>query len=230
MEIRHWLERWRLAGKAPGSLNLYRTALMSLYTTLDGKNAVNPVKDVPPFTVHDAPLQLPTIPDVLKVLSVMDRHKKARARLTVMLWTGWPPAQIGQLQPSDIDWKTSRARVPARRKGKGVPARWLKLLPQAVAALRLLGRVEGYGKFNHVTLNHTFKRACVRAGVRPCHPYTLRHVFLTMVALATKDDRVVSELALHATLEQARRYTEQSVDPRVEHGLKLVQRRLKSVT
>jgi len=70
--------------------------------------------------------------------------------------------------------------------------------------------------------------ACQRAKVPVFTPYALRHLFLTTVALATKDDRVVAELAQHADIRMTRRYTQASVDPRLTAGLKLVERALKT--
>jgi len=40
-------------------------------------------------------------------------------------------------------------------------------------------------------------------------------------------DRVVAELAQHSNLTMARRYTEQSVNPRLAAGLKLVQKAIR---
>ncbi len=128
----------------------------------------------------------------------------------------------------DIDWKAHCARLPPRRKGEGATARVLPLLPQAVAALRLLDRREAWGAFSVQTLRSRLLRACKRAKVPHFTVKTLRHLFLTTVALATKDDRVVAELAQHSNLTMARRYTEQSVNPRLAAGLKQVARALKA--
>ncbi len=228
LEIRHQLERWRLTGLSPASLNLRRTALMHLFTVLDGKSARNPVRDVPPFRETPKAVRLPTLAEAKKALAVHQRDTKTKARLAVLLWTGWPPAQLMRVKESDVDWKAATARLPGRRKGKGTAGRVLPLLPQAVAALRRLRREDAFGQFSTSGARRALRLACQRAKVPVFTPYALRHLFLTTVALATKDDRVVAELAQHADIRMTRRYTQASVDPRLTAGLKLVEQALKA--
>lgn len=215
VEIRRELEKWRAAGKSPGTLNLRRTALMHLYSVLDGKSARNPVRDVPPFREIPPALHLPTIAQVKRVIAKMPKHAKGKYRLLVLLWTGWPPSQLMKLEERDIDWRRKMARLPARAKGRGVDARWLPLLPQAIRALKLFKKWECFGRFSVHSLRHRLHDACRRANVPEFRVYDLRHLFLTTVALAAKDDRVVAELAQHSDIRMSRRYTEQSVSPRL---------------
>lgn len=209
-------------GKKAGTLNLRRTALMHLYTVLDGKSARNPVRDVPPYREIPPPLALPTIAQVKRVLAKMPKHSKGRYRLQVLLWTGWPPAQLMKVTAADVDWRRKIARLPARHKGKGVAARWLPLLPQAVTALRAFAKHDCWGTFSTHSLRHRLHDACKRAKVPAFRTYDLRHLFLTTVALHAKDDRVVAELAQHSDIRQTRRYTEQSVSPRLVEALNRV--------
>lgn len=221
--IRQTLEKWRVTGLSPASLNLRRTALLHLYTVLDGKSGKNPVKDVPPYREVPKRLELPTLKDAKKVIGRMQKGSPIRARCLVLLWTGWPPSLLMRITPADLDLKHGKARVPARRKGKGVPARTLPLLPQAVQALKELHKADAFGPFDVHNLRHRLQKACRREHVKPFTPYSLRHLFLSTVALATKDDRVVAELAMHADIRMTRRYTESTVDPRLTEGLKAVQ-------
>jgi hypothetical protein len=48
-EIRAQLENWRAAGYAANTCNHRRTALMHLWSVLDGKTAPNPARDVPRY-------------------------------------------------------------------------------------------------------------------------------------------------------------------------------------
>lgn len=54
-EITVALEQFRIEGYSNSYVNKFRTALMSLWTQLDGRSAVNPVKDTPVY--EEAPLQ-----------------------------------------------------------------------------------------------------------------------------------------------------------------------------
>ncbi len=225
VEIRQQLEAWRTRETKPlshGSLNTRRTALMHLWTVLDGRSAPNPVRDVPRYREEAQPLRLPSIEQAERAIAAVPgkgRKGKTRARLRVLLWTGWPAAQLMRLQPEDVHWAAGTATVRARRKGKGTRARTLPLLPQAIAALRELQTIGGWGPFSTSSMHSALARACRLARVPTFHPYALRHLFLTRAALASRDDRVVAELGMHADVRQARRYTEQSVDPRVADGL-----------
>ena len=222
VEIRKALETWKASGLSHGSLNLRRTALMHLYTVLDGKSAPNQVKDVPPYREIAPPLRLPSLKDAEKAIAKVrpDRTlSKSRARLRVLLWTGWPASTLMRLRHEDVRWKESAALVHGRQKGSGTRAKWLPLLPQAIAALRELAKADGFGKFSTSSLHSSLHRGCDAAKVDRFRPYDLRHLFLTRAAAITKDDRAVAELAMHADIRQTRRYTEQSVNPRLRTAL-----------
>lgn len=239
-DIRRVLERWRKTGSAtggplsPSSLNRRRTALMSLWTTLDGRSAVNPVRDVPPFPERSSEQIRAVDPRVLyRVIARVGRSAwksrrpefqgtrrsatKTRARLRLMLWTGWPQTQIMRLTPADIDWKQEAVRVSARRKGKGTRPRWVPLFPGAVIALRAFVAAEAWGPFSTSGMHKAFQRALAeenahRARYRKpavhARPYDLRHTALTEMARAITDERALQELALHSSPFQTRRYTE----------------------
>lgn len=230
VEIRQQLEKWKAAKLSHGSLNLRRTALFHLFTVLDGKSAKNPVKDVPPYREIPPPLRLPTPKDALAAIEAVEKHKgksrKTRARLLVLLWTGWPAAQLKKLKPGDIDWPGARALVHGRQKGRGTRPKWLPLLPQAVAALKEMKKARAWGEFSNSSLHSRLHQGCKNAKVEAFRVYDLRHLFGTMVAAVVKDDRVVAELLMHADIRMTRRYTEQSVNPRLLEGLALVAKSL----
>lgn len=230
VEIRQQLERWRGKGLTPGSLNLRRTALMHLWTVLDGKSAPNPVKDVPRYREVPRALRLPTIAQAETAIANVRwdwKVSKTRARLRVLLWTGWPAAQLMHVTPADLQLRRRRALVRGRQKGTGTRDRWLPLLPQAVKALQDMKTAKAFGPFDTSSMHSSLQRACDRAKIPRFRPYDLRHLFLTTVALAAKDDRAVAELAMHSDIRMVRRYTEQSVSPRLKVALATVAKSLK---
>jgi integrase len=209
------------ATMSPGSVNKRRTALMDLWTVLDGRHQANPVKAT---TKYDEPTPEPRAPELAAVLKLLkgipaqtDYGKKCRARLTVIAWTGWPHAIIKALQESDRPhWKNGRAFVGRRRKGKGARARWLPLLPEAMKALDEFHRVKAYGHFSNSSLHKRVTQFCRTAKVAHIRPYDLRHFFGTLIATLTQDERVIMELMLVSTPAIIRRYTEAATNPRVQ--------------
>ena len=233
-DIRAVLERWRVSGRADGTgglsvstLNRRRTSLMSLFTTLDGKSAVNPVRDVPAYSEHHNEVDHAHPPRLLYRLLVRvgaffdetKRPSKTKARLRVMLHTGWPQKILGQVRESDITWTQGKetARLHARRKGKGHPPVTVVLLPGAVTALRAFFAVGAHGPFSTSGMCKVLTRAVTaenvhraRLGLGPIahvRPYDFRHSFGTEVAKRTTDDRALQSLMLHKTPGQTARYT-----------------------
>lgn len=67
------------SGVAPSTVRKYRTALFHLFTKLDGKNAPNPLRDVPPPADRDAlPRALP-YPIIRQILDHIPDRRYARA-------------------------------------------------------------------------------------------------------------------------------------------------------
>ena len=241
-DIRSELERLRSAGYAGSTLNHFKSALSHLWTTLDGRSAPNPARDLPRYRDEslDAPPRALSPSAVKALLGAMPRSQ-TRARLTLMAWTGWPQRQISRLEPSDIDWDRA-VFVRPRRKGKGAAGVWLPLLPQGWQALREFKRLGCWGSFSTSSMRKSLRTAAERVRAKPktsprvkaeledVTPYMLRHSFATMVAAATQDDRAVMSLLQHSDIRTTHRYTEASVDPRVAAALSLVARRLKSAS
>jgi integrase len=210
------------------TLNHRRTALMALWTVLDGKSAPNPVRDVPRLSPDVQPLDLPSIEDATRVIASINRDertkyredakerrdgRKTRARLLVMLWTGWPPAQIQKLEAARLAREIkagNEVTVTRRRKGRGTKTEVLPLLPQAVSALKEFDAAEAYGDFSTSAVYKSVQTACDRLGVRRFRPYDLRHLFLTTIAELTGDPIAVNFLGLHTTMKQTERYIERA--------------------
>lgn len=230
LEIRTQLERWRTTLSA-NTCNNIRTALMSFYTRLNGKSGYNPVRDVERYRDEPEPRAQRPI-TIYRILALMGRSR-TRARLRVILATGWPHAQIERLQPAHLDLTHARAYVTPRRKGKGRKGVWLPLLPEAVAALTEFVQLDCFTKkgqpaFSRGSMRKSFRVALAKLNARrtvyghlplEMRVYDLRHTFGTALAHRITDERALQELMMHSTTEQTRRYTEAATQGRVERAL-----------
>lgn len=239
-DIKIVMEKWkkdgytRIVGGKPkkhdfkeGTLNHYRTALMALWTALDGPDATNPARGLKRLRPDVQPLDLPSIEDAERVIAAINRDDRkkyrddakerrdgraTRARLRVMLWTGWPPAQIMALEKERLqrELKTGDVTVSRRRKGRGTTTQVIPILPKAIVALAEFDEAEAYGDFHTSSIWKSVHAACARVGVRPFRPYDLRHLFLTMMAEQTGDAIAVNFLGMHTTMKQTERYIERA--------------------
>lgn len=238
-DIRIHLERWRADGYAASTVNHRRTALMHLWTVLDGKSAPNPARDVPKYREDIAPPAALSLPAITALFAAMG-HSQNRARLMLMAWTGWPQKQIMRLEPDDIRWNDA-VFIRGRQKGRGVEGVWLPLLPPAWTALREFKRQGCWGTFSTSSMRKAFRRAAdavaanrrlpkaIRQEVADITPYQLRHSFGSLVAGITQDDRAVQSLMLHKDIRQTHRYTRGTTDPRTFAAVSKVASELKTV-
>lgn len=199
--IRAQLTAWKGTGLANNTVNHRRTALSHLYTVLDGKNAYNPVKEVPPF-----PLPLPVkrglpMKTVVKVLRQIT-GPKTRARLEVLAWTGMRPSELMRLTPALVDLKAGLAIIPT---GKGGPAREISFV-LAKAAWKKLLKADALGPFSVQSTRKSLHRACKKVGVEPFRVYDLRHSFLSALRKSGADLSDVQYQAGHSDIALTRRY------------------------
>lgn len=258
-DISKVLQEWKVSGGVDGgplsnaSLNRRRTSLMSMWTKLDGKSARNPVRDVDKFDESEnlEPIRAHDPRILYRLLARIGQRKwkrrrpkhrgrphapsKTRARLRLILHTGWPHAQVMRLLPEHINWKTEHVRVPARRKGKGKKApRVVPLFAGAVVALRAFEAADAWGPFSTSSMHTALARAVKdenawrkRRGKRPLshiRPYDFRHTALTEMAKVITDERALQELSLHSSASQTRRYTDSATTARVQAAVDAVKR------
>ncbi len=206
-DIDRVLQGWLLAGLAPGTVKKRRMVLLSLFNTLDGRDAPNPVRgSVAPR--EPKPEARGLAYDVIqRILDVMP-PSVGKLRITVLAWTGLPPGLLAKVQREDLNLLARTLRVRPRRKGAGVEARTLPLLPQAVVAFQAFDAAGAYGAYSIPSLNQVFVRACRRTTppVSGVSLYDLRHSFLTMLYRVTKDLATVARFALHANVAMSARY------------------------
>lgn len=216
--VRAQLTAWKATGLANNTVNHRRTALSHLYSVLDGKNAYNPVKEVPPFA-----LPLPTrrglpMATVTKVLKQI-HGPKTRARLEVLAWTGLRPSELMRLTPALVDLRAGIAIVPT---GKGGPAREISFVLAKTAWKKLL-KADALGPFSVQSTRKALHRACKKARVPPFRVYDLRHSFLSALRKSGADLSDVQAQAGHSDIALTRRYA-----PTVTAKLKRAVRRMAS--
>lgn len=218
-QIRAVLQAWR-ARFGPATCNKRRTALMHLWTVLDGKGARNPVRDVGKFRVED-PVPRGRDPHTIDAALLTAQHSRSRAACRVMLWTGARPEELNRAVPDDWD---HASRTLVLRTAKGGRTRVIPLTDQATDALVEFDNEDAWQRVPKAApLGRWLK---LRAGIPGLRVYDLRHSYGT--ALARRGTRldVIAALMGHSTLELTRRYTLAAVTPdAAEATAKLAQKR-----
>jgi integrase len=173
-ELKAALASLTAEGYAASTVKKYRTALFHLFTSLDGHNAPNPLRDVtPPREPDPLPRALP--PAIVDAIfaAMLDRGQgerfktrptvsKTKARLQVMAYVGLPPAQVKQITAADIDWTDPSLLVRGRAKGQGTRTVRLPLTEQGVLALRAFVAAEAFGRFSTSSARKVFLGAITR--------------------------------------------------------------------
>jgi integrase len=250
LDVISQIARWTEAGAAASTCNRRLSRLRKLYQALDGLTTPNPTDTVkfqrsPELEARDIPTR------IVKLIldSIVDHGRAGRGetrpeksltklRLTVIAWTGIPPATLRRVRPRDLDLPGARIYLQPRRKGKGAKGIWIALLPPAVEALRAFAAAKLFGlKWSNSSAGKTWRVGIARAiktageiarttgdqswanelaNLPPrCKPYDLRHSFASELYRLTGDIRAVSELLQHAELETTKRYTKGAVSARV---------------
>jgi integrase len=205
-EVRVWRDRWLteprgfedtgrpLPPYSASTVCKWLRALSNLWTVLDGRRSPNPVREVPePVEPEALPRDLgfEAVEAILARVTDRGRPVKGEAnletksktllRLRVMAYTGLTYAQLGRMQPEDVDLKGKTVLVRRREKGKGAEPRRLPLHAAAVAAFQAFSDTQCWGPFSGPSVRKTFILACqkarkagykIPAGARP---HDLRH-------------------------------------------------------
>lgn len=196
-------------GLDPQTVRKRRTSLLSLFVTLDGKAAENPVRATKNPTPPNAEIRGTDYATIARILAEMPRYKDTlkgqpkkisltTLRVAVLAYTGLPPGILASLTLPDINLKLGIVRVRERRKGAGVEARTLSLTPQGVKAFSALLVAGGLKPFTVSPVNVAFKRACRRLGLTGLTLYDLRHSFGAELYRTVKDRATVGRFLLHA--------------------------------
>lgn len=216
IEIDVQLEAWLAEGYAGSTVKKWRTALMHLWSRLDGKGAPNPVKSTK--APAEAESEARALPDSLVrfVLYRLMRPSPTRARLALMFHLGLAPKQIANLQPGDLllDATTPCVFVRARKKGKGVAGFAKPLDQDGVAALRAFRDWDAFGAYSSSSANKAWKVACRKIGLGGVKAYDLRHTYVTALYAASGDLRATQIASGHRSLSTTARYALGAVDLR----------------
>lgn len=227
--IRATLHRWRTEGpvlrfdprhkvyralKQPlsaSACNHRRTALLHLYTILDGKDAPNPVRAVKPFP---EPPPQPRGRDIgfLHAALTRIRNPRQRARAQVLLWTGIRGnSELATMTAAHVDLEARVCHVPT---GKG--ARTMRTVPltdSGVAAWQAFIAARAWGTYDRNTLRKSIQAACraeAKARGIPApvglRAYDLRHTVATSLLRAGADLADVQDMLGHTTTRMTRRY------------------------
>lgn len=225
------LSRWLADGLSPSAVRNRRTALLSMFSTLDaGQDGVsNPVTAslLPklPEPIARA-LSYATIARILDAMpergqgirgKARDDASKTKARLRVIAHTGLPHSTLKRLTRDMVDWEGKTLHVPARRKGKGVASRRLPLSETAIEALQRFDALDCWGTFSNSSMLKSFHRAWKAADLKGQAPrvYDLRHAFATEMYRLTGDSKATATLLMHSeNSHMMDRYTVGGVAPR----------------
>lgn len=241
-EIKEQLREWRKT-YAAHTCNLRRTALSHLFTTLDGRNAYNPVREVPKFEEpRPTPKWLPY--EVIETTFAVMRNCPTKARLMLIAYAGFRPSEIMRAQSEDVlPFLDLPEPFCFKRVGKGGVSVMVPLPPKGVEAWRLLIARNGWGRFQHANVNRDWKLAMRRAGeaeiraaselepdvaaieklrlmFRPVNCYRLRHSYSVRLLLACGNKEIVQKALGHAKIQTTDIYTTMVVDPRLQEAVK----------
>lgn len=202
-EIRTGLNNLRAAGVAASTCNHKRAALSHLYTVLDGKDAPNPVRDVPPFEEPPAIRRGHPLMTALRLIRRIQGY--TRTRCLILLWTGMRPAELGRVEPPDLELDNG---VVWTRTAKGGPARCVVLNRSALKAFRRFVRLEMWGAFSASSMRQSMQRAAKEAPAIAWQrgAVDLRHTFGTAMRKHA-DLADVQEQLGHSTPRMTKRYS-----------------------
>lgn len=225
--IRAQLHDWRLNGprykvtrgatkgaparivRVPGGLsasacNHRRTALLHLFTVLDGKRAANPVREVPRFAEPAPEPRARDLADLVKVIALVSSNKQ-RARLQVLLWTGMRGhSELSRMKPEYLDLAAKVCHVPTSKSARTF--RVVTLNDHGVKGWRAFIAADAWGEFDRTSLRTAFIRAAKRAGITRIRLYDLRHSQASALLRAGADLADVQQFLGHTTPRMTRRY------------------------
>lgn len=203
--LQGWLTRY-----AEPTVYHRRSALLQLFSTLDGIGAANPVKDTTcprSWIPKDHSVSFDTLAAIVDAMPAWRYPKKgirkpsiAKLACRVIIAVGLRPVDLQKIRRADVDLAAGTLRWPASAKGQGVAARVVPLTTEGVEALRAFDAANAYGACEPEAVSHAFKRAARRVdgATTTVHLYTGRHTIGADLYRATKDLATVGRMLNHA--------------------------------
>jgi integrase len=219
-EISDQVTVWQQQGVAASTQRHRLSSLGILYTSLDGDDGRNPVKNVkrplePDPTPNGVPLVIlqRVLDEFWYRTGTRNRGWKTLARALVLAHTGMRPSQLKRLKVQmDIEPQiVTQAAMIQIPKGKGGKTYDFPLTEDLRNAFRLFIRVEAAGKFCTSSFYKSWILSCNRAGVPKFNPYRMRHTFGTELRRGGTDLADIQALMGHKNSKTTQRYA--SVSP-----------------
>lgn len=209
-----WVELKR--GLSASACNHRRTALLHLFTILDGKGAPNPVRAVEAF-VEPAPEPRGRPIELIGRVVARVTNPKHRARLQVLMWTGMRGnSELGKIEPHHVDLAQQICYVPTAKGGRQF--RIIPLNQAGVDAWQEFIDADAWGPYDKEGLRAALRRAA-RAEMQAAalerrdlprldriRVYDLRHSVATELLKNGADLADVQEFLGHTTPRMTRRY------------------------
>lgn len=207
-EIQAVIEVW-LKQFAEPTVYHRRSALLSMFTVLDGAGAANPVKETtcPKAWVpadHSVPFEtlraiVDAMPDARYLKKGIRQLSVAKLAANVIIAVGLRGVDLLKVRARDVHLERAEFLWPASEKGQGVAAKPTALSPEGVVAFRAWVAA-GLPAFSPEAISHSFKRAARRidGADTPIHLYSLRHGVGADAYRTTRDLATVGRLLNHA--------------------------------
>lgn len=200
----------RLKRYAEPTVYHLRSALLSLFTVLDGAGAANPVKETTcpkSWIPADHSVPFATLAQIVDTMPAVCYPTKGTARPSiakivgrVIVDVGIRPADLRKVRKQDVQWAERTFRWPASPKGKGTTARTVPLTEAGLAAFRAFDAANLYHNFSVAAVSHSFKRAARRIAGKDTliHLYSGRHAMGADLYRETRDLATVGRMLNHA--------------------------------
>lgn len=191
-------------GLSASACNHRRSALLHLWTVLDGKKKPNPVREVKQFKEPAPAPRARNLDELLAAIETL-RNPKQRARALVMAWTGIRGnCELSKMTPEHLDLDHAICHVP---NGKGVSgSRVVPLNERGIAAWKFFAEVDAWGGYDKDALRKSIALACKKRGMSGVRAYDLRHSIATAYLKGGADLADVQVLLGHTTGRMTRRY------------------------
>lgn len=238
------------APAAASTKNKYRGALSHLFTVLDGKRAMNPMRDVPQDKEPAAERRDQSYEFIQVLLAKMNDRtpqgewSRAKAYFLVRAYCPVTQAQLTHVKPTDVHWDTGELSTPGRHKGQGTRPRRKPLSLVGLAAFKQYDAADCWGRTpSRSSLRKYFLRARDLAvaelqQTRPdvdwssaaeMLPKDLRHSFATLTYQQTGSLSVTQELLDHAERSTTLRYAQGALPAHLQAAGKAIDAALKAI-